>query len=130
MCNLVITFVFILYMISKVRIRKTKFLRDYDFNQKFIIGLGISVIFLSIVTLPITAALLHSVIFEPLYLILDIIVGCKIIVKLHDEEMAVLYGNAYQNNRVGKMNKVTDWISTNIIVLRAILFIIKVYFRG
>ena len=65
-CNLILTSIFILYaLISKIKIRKTKFLRDYDFNQKAIIGLGMSCIFLSIIMLPITASFLHSTIFEP-----------------------------------------------------------------
>lgn len=130
-CNLTITFGFILYaLISKIKIRKTKFLRDYDFNQKAIIGLGMSCIFLSIIMLPITASFLHSTIFEPLYVILDVVISYKVIIKLYGEEMAVLYGDAYQNHRVKKVSKVADWISKNIIILGAILFVVKDLFSG
>lgn len=131
LCNLIITFGFVLYaLIGKIKIRKTKFLRDYDFNQKAIIGFGIAVIFLSIVMLSNTAAFLHSAIFEPLYVILDVVISYKVIIKLYGEEMAVLYGDAYQNHRVKKASKVADWISKNIIVLGAILFVIKDLFSG
>ena len=130
-CNLIITFGFILYaLISKVKIRKTKFLRDYDFNQKTIIGFGISCIFLTIMWLPFTDAFLHSAIFELLYVILDVVISYKVIIKLYGEEMAVLYGDAYQNHRVKKASKIADWISKNIIVLVAILFVIKDLFSG
>ena len=130
-CNLIVTLGFILYaLIGKIRIRKNKFLRDYDFNQKIITGLGIACIFLSIITLSITASCLHSVIFEPLYVIIDIVISYKIIIKLYGEEMAVLYGSAYQNHRAKKANKIADWISKNIIVLGAILFVIKDLFSG
>ena len=130
-CNLIVTLGFILYaLIGKIRIRKNKFLRDYDFNQKIITGLGIACIFLSIITLSITASCLHSVIFEPLYVIIDIVISYKIIIKLYGEEMAVLYGDAYQNHRVKKASKIADWISKNIIVLGAILFVIKDLFSG
>ena len=44
--------------------------------------------------------------------------------------MAVLYGDAYQNHRVKKASKIADWISKNIIVLVAILFVIKDLFSG
>ena len=114
---------FILYaLIGKIKIRKTKFLRDYDFNQKIIVGLGISCIFITIIMLPNIAAFLHSVIFEFLYVILSVVISYKVIVKLYREEMTVLYGRAYQNQRAMKVNKFTDWISKNIIVLGAILF--------
>ena len=130
-CNLILTFGFVLYaLVEKIRIRKTKFLRDYDFNQKITIGLGISCIFLSIITLSITASCLHSTVFEPLYVILNVVINCKIIIKLYDEEMSVLYGNAYQNHRVEKASRAADWISKNIVVLGAILFVIKDLFSG
>ena len=130
-CNLVLTSIFILYaLISKIKIRKTKFLRDYDFNQKIIIGFEISCIFMSIASLSISASFLHSVIFEFLYAILDIVISYKVIIKLYDEEMSVLYGDAYQNHRVEKGSKVADWISKNIVVLGAILFVIKDLFSG
>lgn len=130
-CSLVLTLVFILYaLIGKIKIRKTKFLRDFDFNQKMIVGFGISCIFLSIIMLPITAAFLHSVIFEFLYVILSVVISYKVIVKLYREEMAVLYGRAYQNQRAMKANKFADWISKNIIVLGAILFVVKDLFSG
>ena len=130
-CNLVLTSIFILYaLISKIKIRKTKFLRDYDFNQKIIIGFEISCIFMSIASLSISASFLHSVIFEFLYAILDIVISYKVIIKLYDEEMSVLYGDAYQNHRVEKGSKVADWISKNIVALGAILFIIKDLFSG
>ena len=131
LCNLIITFGFILYaLIGKIKIRKTKFLRDYDFNQKAIIGFGMAFVFLSIVMLSNTAALLHSTIFEPLYVILDVVISYKVIIKLCGEEMAVMYGDAYQNHRVKKASKVADWISKNIVVLGAILFVIKDLFSG
>ena len=131
LCNLVISFGFIIYaLFRKIRIRKTKFLRDYDFNQKITIGLGISCIFLSIITLSITASCLHSTVFEPLYVILNVVISCKIIIKLYDEEMSVLYGNAYQNHRIEKASRAADWISKNIVVLGAILFVIKDLFSG
>ena len=131
LCNLIITFGFILYALTgKIKIRKTKFLRDYDFNQKAIIGFGIAFIFLSIVMLSNTASLLHSTIFEPLYVILDVVISYKVIIKLYGEEMAVLYGDAYQNHRVKKASKVADWISKNIVALGAILFVIKDLFSG
>lgn len=130
-CNLALTLGFILYaLIGKIKIRKTKFLRDYDFNQKIIVGFGISCIFIAIIALSITAAFLHSVIFEFLYVILDIVISYKVIVKLYREEMAVLYGRAYQNQRAMKANKFADWISKNIIVLGAILFVVKDLFSG
>ena len=130
-CNLVLTSIFILYaLISKIKIRKTKFLRDYDFNQKIIIGFEISCIFMSIASLSLSASFLHSVIFEFLYAILDIVISYKVIIKLYGEEMAVLYGDAYQNHRVEKGSKVADWISKNIVVLGAILFVIKDLFSG
>ena len=130
-CNLVLTSIFILYaLISKIKIRKTKFLRDYDFNQKIIIGFEISCIFMSIASLSISASFLHSVIFEFLYAILDIVISYKVIIKLYDEEMSVLYGDAYQNHRVEKGSKVADWISKNIVALGAILFVIKDLFSG
>ncbi|WP_278852311.1 hypothetical protein [Ligilactobacillus aviarius] len=130
-CNLVLTSIFILYaLISKIKIRKTKFLSDYDFNQKIIIGFEISCIFMSIASLSISASFLHSVIFEFLYAILDIVISYKVIIKLYDEEMSVLYGDAYQNHRVEKGSKVADWISKNIVALGAILFIIKDLFSG
>ena len=130
-CNLVLTSIFILYaLISKIKIRKTKFLRDYDFNQKIIIGFEISCIFMSIASLSISASFLHSVIFEFLYAILDIVINYKVIIKLYDEEMSVLYGDAYQNHRVEKGSKVADWISKNIVALGAILFVIKDLFSG
>lgn len=130
-CNLVLTSIFILYaLISKIKIRKTKFLRDYDFNQKIIIGFEISCIFISIAALSTSASILHSAIFEPLYVILDVVISYKIIIKLYGEEMAVLYGDAYQNHRVEKASKVTDWISKNIVALGAILFVIKDLFSG
>ncbi|WP_283602228.1 hypothetical protein [Ligilactobacillus aviarius] len=130
-CNLVLTSIFILYaLISKIKIRKTKFLRDYDFNQKIIIGFGISCIFMSIASLSLSASFLHSVIFEFLYAILDIVISYKVIIKLYGEEMAVLYGDAYQNHRVEKASKVADWISKNIVALGAILFVIKDLFSG
>ena len=130
-CNLVLTSIFILYaLISKIKIRKTKFLRDYDFNQKIIIGFGISCIFMSIASLSLSASFLHSVIFEFLYAILDIVISYKVIIKLYDEEMSVLYGDAYQNHRVEKGSKVADWISKNIVALGAILFVIKDLFSG
>ena len=44
--------------------------------------------------------------------------------------MAVLYGDAYQNHRVEKASKVADWISKNIVVLGAILFVVKDLFSG
>ena len=131
LCNLVITFGFIIYaLFGKIRIRKTKFLRDYDFNQKAIIGFGITCIFIAIVVLSISASFLHSVIFEFLYAILDIVISYKVIIKLYDEEMSVLYGDAYQNRRVEKGSKVADWISKNIVALGAILFVIKDLFSG
>lgn len=131
LCNLVITFGFIIYaLFGKIRIRKTKFLRDYDFNQKITIGFGITCIFIAIVVLSISASFLHSVIFEFLYAILDIVISYKVIIKLYDEEMSVLYGDAYQNHRVEKGSKVADWISKNIVALGAILFIIKDLFSG
>ena len=131
LCNLVITFGFIIYaLFGKIRIRKTKFLRDYDFNQKAIIGFGITCISLAIIMLPITASFLHSVIFEFLYVILDVVISYKVIIKLYGEEMAVLYGDAYQNHRVKKASKIADWISKNIIVLGAILFVVKDLFSG
>lgn len=130
-CSLVLTLGFILYaLIGKIKIRKTKFLRDYDFNQKSIIGIGISFSFVAISMLPMTAAFLHSVIFEFLYVILSVVISYKVIVKLYREEMAVLYGRAYQNQRAMKANKFTDWISKNIIVLGAILFVVKGLFSG
>ncbi|GAA0810363.1 hypothetical protein [Ligilactobacillus aviarius] len=130
-CNLILTSIFILYaLISKIKIRKNKFLRDYDFNQKMIVGFGISCIFIAIIMLPITASCLHSVIFEPLYIIIDVVISYKIIIKLYGEEMAVLYGSAYQNHRAKKASKIADWISKNIIVLGAILFVIKDLFSG
>lgn len=130
-CNLVLTSIFILYaLISKIKIRKTKFLRDYDFNQKIIIGFEISCIFISIAVLSISASILHSAIFEPLYVILDVVISYKVIIKLYGEEMAVLYGDAYQNHRVKKASKVADWISKNIVALGAILFVIKDLFSG
>ena len=130
-CNLILTSIFILYaLISKIKIRKNKFLRDYDFNQKMIVGFGISCIFLTIMCLPFTDAFLHSVIFEFLYVILDVVISYKVIIKLYGEEMAVLYGDAYQNHRVKKASKIADWISKNIIVLGAILFVIKDLFSG
>ena len=122
---------FILYaLIGKIKIRKTKFLRDYDFNQKIIVGLGISCIFITIIMLPNIAAFLHSVLFEFLYVILSVVISYKVIVKLYREEMTVLYGRAYQNQRAMKVNKFTDWISKNIIVLGAILFLVKGLFSG
>lgn len=131
LCNLVITFGFIIYaLFGKIRIRKTKFLRDYDFNQKITIGFGITCISLAIIMLPITASFLHSVIFEFLYVILDVVISYKVIIKLYGEEMAVLYGDAYQNHRVEKASKVADWISKNIVALGAILFVIKDLFSG
>ena len=131
LCNLVITFGFIIYaLFGKIRIRKTKFLRDYDFNQKITIGFGITCISLAIIMLPITASFLHSVIFEFLYVILDVVISYKVIIKLYGEEMAVLYGSAYQNHRVEKASKVADRISKNIVVLGAILFVIKDLFSG
>lgn len=131
LCNLVISFGFIIYaLFRKIRIRKTKFLRDYDFNQKITIGFGITCISLAIIMLPITASFLHSIIFEFLYVIFDVVISCKIIIKLYDEEMSVLYGNAYQNHRVEKASKAADWISKNIIVLGAILFVVKDLFSG
>ena len=130
-CNLVLTSIFILYaLISKIKIRKTKFLRDYDFNQKIIIGFEISFIFISIALLSLSASILHSAIFEPLYVILDVVISYKVIIKLYGEEMAVLYGDAYQNHRVEKASKVADWISKNIVALGAILFVIKDLFSG
>lgn len=130
-CNWVLTLGFILYaLIGKIKIRKTKFLRDYDFNQKIIVGLGISCIFITIIMLPNIAAFLHSVIFEFLYVILSVVISYKVIVKLYREEMTVLYGRAYQNQRAMKVNKFTDWISKNIIVLGAILFLVKGLFSG
>ena len=78
----------------------------------------------------ITASCLHSAIFEPLYVIIDIVISYKIIIKLYGEEMAVLYGDAYQNHRVEKASKVADWISKNIVALGAILFVIKDLFSG
>ncbi|KRM51746.1 hypothetical protein FC64_GL000936 [Ligilactobacillus araffinosus DSM 20653] len=130
-CNWVLTLGFILYaLIGKIKIRKTKFLRDYDFNQKIIVGLGISCIFIAIIMLPNTAAFLHSVIFEFLYIILCVVISYKVMVKLYREEMTVLYGRAYQNQRAMKVNKFTDWISKNIIVLGAILFVVKGLFSG
>ena len=130
-CNLILTSIFILYaLISKIKIRKTKFLRDYDFNQKAIIGTGVSLSFASISVLPLTASFLHSAIFEPLYVILDVVISYKIIIKLYGEEMAVLYGDAYQNHRVEKASKVADWISKNIVALGAILFVVKDLFSG
>ena len=130
-CNLAVTFGFIIYaLIGKIRIRKTKFLRDYDFNQKAVIGFGIACAFLSIIMLSITASCLHSAIFEPLYVILDVVISYKVIIKLYGEEMAVLYGSAYQNHRAKKANKIADWISKNIIVLGAVLFVIKDLFSG
>lgn len=130
-CNLVLTSLFILYaLIGKIRIRKNKFLRDYDFNQKAIIGTGIAFFFMSVSTLSLTASCLHSIIFEFLYIILDTVISYKVIIKLYGEEMAVLYGDAYQNHRVKKASKVADWISKNIIVLGAILFVIKDLFSG
>src|SRR5699024_7224198 len=75
-CNLILILIsiFILYaLISKIKIRKTKFLRDYDFNQKAIIGTGVSLSFASISVLPLTASFLHSAIFEPLYVIFDVV---------------------------------------------------------
>ena len=131
LCNLIITFGFVLYaLIGKIKIRKTKFLRDYDFNQKAIIGFGIACISLSIIMLPMSASFLHSVIFEFLYVIFDVVINYKVIIKLYGEEMAVLYGDAYQNHRVKKASKIADWISKNIIVLGAILFVIKDLFSG
>lgn len=131
LCNLVITIIFILYaLIGKIKIRKLKFLRDYDFNQKIIVGSGILCIFLSIVWLPLTAAFLHSMIFEFLYVIIDIVITYKVIIQMYGEEMSVLYGNAYQNNREKKASKIARWISKNIIVLGAILFVIKDLFSG
>src|SRR5699024_12115547 len=44
--------------------------------------------------------------------------------------MSVLYGNAYQNHRVEKASRAADWISKNIIVLGAILFVVKDLFSG
>ena len=130
-CNWVLSVVFILYaLVDKIRIRKTKFLRDYDFNQKITIGFGITCISLAIIMLPITASFLHSVIFEFLYVILDVVISYKVIIKLYGEEMAVLYGSAYQNHRVEKASKVADRISKNIVVLGAILFVIKDLFSG
>ena len=130
-CNWVLSVVFILYaLVDKIRIRKTKFLRDYDFNQKVTIGFGISCTFLAIIWLSFTTAFLHSAIFEPLYVILDVVISYKVIIKLYGEEMAVLYGDAYQNHRVEKASKVADWISKNIVALGAILFVIKDLFSG
>lgn len=130
-CSLVLTLGFILYaLIGKIKVRKIKFLRDYDFNQKIIVGFGISCTFTAISMLPMTAAFLHSVIFEFLYVILSVVISYKVIVKLYREEMAVLYGRAYQNQRAMKANKFTDWISKNIIVLGAILFVVKGLFSG
>lgn len=130
-CNLILTLGFILYaLIGKIKIRKAKFLRDYDFNLKSIIGTGISFSFIAIATLPLTASFLHSVIFEFLYVILSVVISYKVIVKLYREEMAVLYGRAYQNQRAMEANKFTDWISKNIIVLGAILFVVKGLFSG
>ena len=85
---------------------------------------------MSIASLSISASFLHSVIFEFLYAILDIVISYKVIIKLYDEEMSVLYGDAYQNHRVEKGSKVADWISKNIVVLGAILFVIKDLFSG
>ena len=130
-CNLILTLGFILYaLIGKIKIRKTKFLRDYDFNQKMIMGTGISFSFGAIAMLPLTVSFLHSVIFEFLYVILSVVISYKVIVKLYREEMAVLYGRAYQNQRAMKANKFADWISKNIIVLGAILFVVKGLFSG
>ena len=79
-CNLIVTLGFILYaLIGKIRIRKNKFLRDYDFNQKITIGFGITCISLAIIMLPITASFLHSIIFEFLYVIFDVVISCKIV---------------------------------------------------
>ena len=129
-CNWVLSVVFILYaLVDKIGIRKTKFLRDYDFNQKVTIGFGISCTFLAIIWLSFTAAFLHSAIFEPLYVILDVVISYKVIIKLY-EEMAVLYGDAYQNHRVEKASKVADWISKNIVALGAILFVVRDLFSG
>src|SRR5699024_3818492 len=77
-----------------------------------------------------TTAFLHSAIFEPLYVILDVVISYKVIIKLYGEEMAVLYGDTYQNHRVEKASKVADWISKNIVALGAILFVIKDLFSG
>lgn len=130
-CGLIITFGFILYAsISKIKIRKDKFLRDYDFNQKIIIGFGMTCISLSISSLSIAASFLHSIIFEPFYAILDIAISYKVIIKLYGEEMIVLYGDAYQNHRAKKASKAADWISKNIVVLGAILFVVRDLFSG
>lgn len=69
-------------------------------------------------------------IFEFLYVIIDIVITYKVIIQMYGEEMSVLYGNAYQNNREKKASKIAGWISKNIIVLGAILFVIKDLFSG